>query len=49
MPEISDYIAVVTDQPDNLILVHLSRIDEKVDRIEARLGRIERRPDLTPA
>lgn len=42
----------MTDSPEDLVLVCLRRLDEKVDlvidRIEARPGRIERRLELIP-
>jgi len=39
----------MSDEPDNLVLRYLRRIDERMERVELRLDRIERLLDLTPA
>ncbi len=42
----------MSEEPENLILRYLRRIDEKprrMDRVELRLDRIEKRLDLTEA
>ena len=36
----------MSDEPENLVLRYLQRIDQRMDRFDQRLSRVERRLDL---